>query len=245
VLRRPGSGPGAEGRAAVAALLLGGLLASGAAAGYLATRPPRHDYGAVPAAGHPRVAAGRDGAAAGRSRPPDGRLPGLVAVHVPVRLQIPALGVNAAVVPVGVGTHGQLAIPADPSAVGWWAGGAGPGQAAGAVVVAGHIDSAVRGPGALLRLPGARPGDTVTLRAAGHLYRYVVRAVRAYPKAGLPATVVFGQRVTPRLVIVSCGGPFDAATGHYLDNIVAYALPAGPAAPGPRGPRLAAAGHPR
>jgi hypothetical protein len=36
---------------------------------------------------------------------------------------------------------------------------------------------------------------------------------------------VFGQQVTPRLVILTCGGPFDAATGHYLDNIVAYALP--------------------
>ena len=27
-------------------------------------------------------------------------------------------------------------------------------------------------------------------------------------------------------VIVSCGGPYDPATGHYLDNIVAYAVPA-------------------
>jgi hypothetical protein len=35
--------------------------------------------------------------------------------------------------------------------------------------------------------------------------------------------------VAARLVIVSCGGPFDATTGHYLDNIVAYAAPAGTA----------------
>lgn len=63
------------------------------------------------------------------------------------------------------------------------------------------------------------------MAAAGHAYRYVVRALRAYAKAGLPAAAVFGQDVTARLVIISCGGPFDAATGRYLDNIVAYATP--------------------
>jgi hypothetical protein len=35
--------------------------------------------------------------------------------------------------------------------------------------------------------------------------------------------------VAARLVVVSCGGPFDASTGHYLDNIVAYAVPSGTA----------------
>ena len=65
----------------------------------------------------------------------------------------------------------------------------------------------------------------MTLTAGGRAWHYVVRAVRAYAKAALPSTAVFGQRVTPRLVIITCGGPFDAATGHYLDNIVAWAAP--------------------
>ncbi len=77
-------------------------------------------------------------------------------------------------------------------------------QPSGATVLTGHIDSAVSGPGAL------------------------VQATRAYLKTPLPAAAIFGQQVTPRLIIVSCGGPFDAKTGHYLDNIVAYALPARP-----------------
>jgi hypothetical protein len=29
-----------------------------------------------------------------------------------------------------------------------------------------------------------------------------------------------------RGVIITCGGPFDAATGHYLDNTIAWAMPA-------------------
>jgi hypothetical protein len=31
--------------------------------------------------------------------------------------------------------------------------------------------------------------------------------------------------VAGRLVLVTCGGPFDASTGNYLDNIVAFAVP--------------------
>ena len=156
------------------------------------------------------------------SHPPSKRAAG----SRPVRLSIPAIGVNAPVVPVGVEAGGELGIPPDPSDIGWWADGAYPGKSSGAVILAGHIDSAVSGPGALLRLQDIRPGDSVTLAAAGRAYRYRVVALRAYDKSSLPVEAVFGQRVTARLVIVSCGGPFDAATGHYLDNIVAYALPA-------------------
>jgi hypothetical protein len=140
---------------------------------------------------------------------------------------IPAIGVNAPVLPTGVQAGGALAIPPDPSDVGWWAGGAFPGQPAGAVILVGHIDSAASGPGALLRLQDARPGNEVTVTTAGRAYRYRVVALRAYPKASLPVAAVFGQQVTARLVIISCGGPFDPATGHYLDNIVAYAVPSG------------------
>ena len=146
---------------------------------------------------------------------------------VPVRMRFPAIGVNARVIPVGVAAGGALQIPADPSVIGWWAGGSAPGQPSGAVILTGHIDSAVSGPGALFRLADARPGETVIVRAGRHAYRYVVRALRAYPKISLPVAAIFGQRVSARLVIVSCGGPFDSATGNYLDNIVAYARPAG------------------
>jgi hypothetical protein len=34
---------------------------------------------------------------------------------------------------------------------------------------------------------------------------------------------------TPKLALVTCGGPFDSATGHYLDNVIVWAAPA----PGP------------
>jgi len=209
------------------AIAAGIVLAGGAVAGYAVTRPPGHDFGVVPAASA-AAAPARDSQARVRASGRHLRTGGLTGVSVtavPVRLQIPVLGVSAPVVPVGVATDGTLGIPASPSVVGWWAGGSSPGQPQGATILVGHVDSAASGPGALFRLEDIRPGAAVTVIAAGRAWRYVVRAVRAYAKAGLPAAAVFGQQVTPRLVIITCGGPFDAATGHYLDNIIAYAVP--------------------
>ncbi len=212
--------PGAS-RWAIAAVIAGIVLAGAALAGYAATRPPGHDFGVVPAAS----AIGVPAASASPDPRQDAGLAGVAVTAVPVRLRIAAIGVNAPVVPVGVAADGTLGIPAPPSVVGWWAGGSSPGRASGATVLVGHVDSAAQGPGALFRLQQLRPGAAVTVTAGGRAWHYVVRAVRAYDKATLPSAAVFGQLVKPRLVIITCGGPFDAATGHYRDNIVVYAIP--------------------
>jgi hypothetical protein len=47
-----------------------------------------------------------------------------------------------------------------------------------------------------------------------------------YVKAdGLPPEL-FSAGGAPRLVLITCGGPFDPTTGSYLDNIVVFAAPA-------------------
>src|SRR5690242_12675770 len=58
----------------------------------------------------------------------------------PEVLALPALGVRATVVDAPV-TAGALAVPADPTRVGWWPGGALPGADTGSVVLAGHVDT--------------------------------------------------------------------------------------------------------
>ena len=50
-------------------------------------------------------------------------------------------------------------------------------------------------------------------------------AVRTYGKDDLPASI-FARSGRERLVLVTCGGPFDSRTHHYSDNIVVYAVPA-------------------
>jgi hypothetical protein len=110
-------------------------------------------------------------------------------------MRMPKLGACIVIAVLGLAAGSAATVPASPSAVGWWAGGGSPWQPSGATVLVGHVDSAARGPGALFRLRDIRPGAAVTLTAGGRPWRYVVRAVRAYAKAALPAgiTVHRGQ----------------------------------------------------
>jgi hypothetical protein len=144
----------------------------------------------------------------------------------PVRVQIASREIDAPVLPVGIDVaHGVLAAPAGIHRLGWWRDGATPGSASGSTLVVGHVDSRTGGPGAFFRLKDARPGDRVeVMLAAGRTLRYRVVSVRTYPKTGLP-TGVWSTRGKPRLVLVTCGGPFDPAARHYRDNVVVTAVP--------------------
>ena len=148
------------------------------------------------------------------------------AARRPTRVSVASLGIDAQVVASGIDVvHGALGIPTDVHRTGWWRDGALPGDPAGAVLLAGHVDSADAGAGAFFALHRIRPGDEVrlsTASAGGVSYR--VTAVRSYRKSALP-TSVYSSKGRARLVIVTCGGPFDEATGHYRDDVVVTALP--------------------
>lgn len=143
----------------------------------------------------------------------------------PRRLAVPSLHVDAPIVPVGVLPTGALAVPDDPQVLGWWQGGARPASGLGGIVLDGHVDTTVNGPGALFHLRELRPGDPLMLSTDHGSQRYVIAALRSYPKADLPAEV-FAPSRQPRLVIITCGGAFNHKTRQYADNIVAYAVPA-------------------
>ncbi len=144
----------------------------------------------------------------------------------PARLRIGSVGIDAPIAPSGIDVaHGVLGIPADIARLGWWRDGAAPGDAAGALLLAGHVDSAASGEGALFALARARRGDLAELTtAAGRTLVYRVESVRTYPKADLPPSV-YSRRGPARLVVVTCGGRFDEATGHYPDDVVLTAKP--------------------
>ena len=150
----------------------------------------------------------------------------------PSRILMSRPDVNARVEPVDVLPDGNLVIPENVRTVGWWRSGAAPGSPVGTVVLAGHVDSATAGPGALFHLDQAPVGSRITLRGtslddsrAGAAQVYEVVGRRRYAKAALPAATLFAQGRKPRLVIITCGGEFDPATRHYADNVVVFAEP--------------------
>jgi hypothetical protein len=155
------------------------------------------------------------------------------------RVLVPSIGTDAPVVPEGATGPGggSLTIPGDVHEVAWWDGVwqsssgtvhekvASPGQP-GVALLAGHIDSAAQGQGALYRLAQAKPGAVVTVYGQdGKVTHWKVTRVQTVLKSALPAAL-FVNTGQPQLALVSCGGPFDSATGHYLDNVIAWALPA-------------------
>ena len=144
----------------------------------------------------------------------------------PRALLIGAAGLRAPVVPSGDRGDGQLALPEDPGTVGWWVGSAPAGDRRGSTVLAGHVDSARAGLGALAVLRTLPVGARIVLvDTFGTRHPYRMAARRSYPKTALPPDVLHG-RDGPRLVLVTCGGPFDPARHSYRDNLVVYAVPA-------------------
>ncbi|SEP29883.1 class F sortase [Trujillonella endophytica] len=143
----------------------------------------------------------------------------------PVRLAVPALDVDAPLDPVGVAADGQMELPEDVSRVGWYRFGAVPG-APGSAVVAGHVDDAEQGLGALSRLREAAPGDEVLVTdATGAVTRWRVVARELITKQELPLAELFARAGPARLVLVTCGGPFLPEYRSYRDNVVVVAEP--------------------
>ncbi len=154
------------------------------------------------------------------------RPPAEVAVVPPVRLRIPAIDVTATVNPVGVDGNGDFAVPPSVDEVGWYRFGPGVEATAGSVVIAGHVDSAEQGRGAFFRLRELDRGDRLTVTGDDGVTRnYRVVAREEYRKTKIPLDRYFARDGKPRLTLITCGGPFDRAAGHYRDNIVVTAVP--------------------
>ncbi|MGL4255723.1 class F sortase [Microbacterium sp.] len=155
--------------------------------------------------------------------PPPARTP-----TPPVRLVAPAVDVDVAVQPVGVEPEGFMEIPDDPAIGGWYRYGSDPSSADGNVVIAAHVDSRVYSIGPFSRLRDLAAGAVVEVTdAAGDVHEYAIESVTYIPKRELPVAELFAREGSRNLVLITCGGPIDPATGLYADNVVAIATPVG------------------
>ena len=144
------------------------------------------------------------------------------AVARPTAVIIPAIGVRSRLIHLGLTPAGALQVPASAAVAGWFTGSPRPG-AIGAAVIAGHIDSRL-GPGVFFRLRLLHPGNRVYVRRSdGSVAVFRVTSVHTYPKARFPAAGVYGAVPDAQLRLITCGGTFDPATGHYLSNVIAFA----------------------
>lgn len=132
------------------------------------------------------------------------------------RLSIPAIGVNAGIIAVGVTSSGHLAIGGSVRDVYRWRAGVIPGQQ-GSAVLAGHTWS--KGPGVFDNLGNLRPGNLVVV---GKNRFKVTRVRRVTGMSREDVAQLFSDRGEPRLVLVTCGDR-NNLTGVYRTRIVVNA----------------------
>jgi sortase (surface protein transpeptidase) len=150
---------------------------------------------------------------------------GEMGAGVPVRLQIEALQLDAAVVPVRVSDDAVLDPPSDYREVGWWTGSARPGAGSGQTVLTGH--SVHTGGGSMDHVRRLRPGQKVDVVTRHGTMRYAVRRVRVFGTGAVARRAVrlFGQQGGDgRLVLVSCT---DWNGSSYDSNVVVFGDPLG------------------
>ncbi len=142
----------------------------------------------------------------------------------PVAVEVPAIGVDADLVALGLNDDRSMQVPAFGLA-GWYAKGPRPG-AAGPAVIAAHYDS-TDGPDVFYELDALATGDEIHVRREdGSTTTFVVEELEQHPKDELPGDRIWAPSEEPRLTLITCGGVFDRATGHYTDNVIAYAVAA-------------------
>jgi sortase (surface protein transpeptidase) len=143
----------------------------------------------------------------------------------PMAITIPAIGLKAGIVRVGLAADGAMQLP-KPDQVGWYDRGPWPGEPGPAVLV-GHVDDRT-GPAVFYRLRQLRPGDEILVgQRDGSTARFRVQRLERHPKDALPTRRIWAATSEPVLRLITCGGSFNHTTGHYRDNLIVYAAPTG------------------
>jgi len=140
---------------------------------------------------------------------------------VPVRLQVAAIGIDSTLMHLGLRSDGTMEVPSGGFPAGWYNGGPTPGEL-GPAIIAGHVD--MKGPGVFYKLHLLKPGDQVSVtRTDGSKPVFRVTRVAVFAKNAFPTQLVYGNVNRSVLRLITCGGSFNSQTGHYEDNIIAFA----------------------
>lgn len=141
----------------------------------------------------------------------------------PVSIAIPSIAVSSDLIGLGLEADRTVEVPQNGDDAGWYELGTSPGQP-GSAVILGHVDS-VEGPAVFHRLRELVPGAQVRVTLAdGAVETFEVSHLETIRNDEFPAQRVYaGTPGRPTLNIVTCGGDYDADSGGYQSNVIAYA----------------------
>ena len=138
----------------------------------------------------------------------------------PVRLRVPAIGVDSGLMDLGLQKDGTLEVPPGAFPAGWFKGAPTPGELGPAIIV-GHVR--YKTPGVFARLTELRPDDAINVaRKDGSTAEFVVTRVEHFAKSRFPTKKVYGNIDHAGLRLITCGG-LDADTNKFDENVVVFA----------------------
>lgn len=137
----------------------------------------------------------------------------------PVRVIIPAIGLNAPIQNMGVLQNGELAVPGGSTDnVGWYADGTVPGEVGSAVFDA-HVFAAFSD------LKDVRPGDDIyVVDADGTNVHFKAQDAETYALSALTPDMLFSRADQPRLNLITCAGQLTPDRSTYDHRLVVYAV---------------------
>lgn len=138
------------------------------------------------------------------------------------RLVIPSIGVDAAIVTVGVLASGEMATPTNGYDVGWYDFSSPPGVP-GNTVATGHVDYDI-GPAVFYRLGELGPDEEVrVVLDSGDTAVYRVTQTESYPRQSAPLDAIIGETEEDTLTLITCDGVFDPTVRLYDHRLVVRA----------------------
>ncbi|MCX5292664.1 MULTISPECIES: class F sortase [unclassified Streptomyces] len=161
--------------------------------------------------------------ASSSSAPPAAGPVSAVGRSTPVRLRIPAIGVDTPVMKLGLAADGTVQVPpiAAHDRAGWYEHSPTPGQT-GPSVILGHVTVGAYGDGVFRHLKDLHKGEQIVARLEnGTAAVFAVTDVRTVAKADFPSKEVYGNVKRPELRLITCGG--ERSGDGYLDNVIVFA----------------------
>lgn len=142
---------------------------------------------------------------------------------LPVRLKIPVIGVDSAVIPVGLTSGGAMGAPESPDEVAWFNLGPRPGEN-GSSAMAGHFGWKDNIPAVFDNLHEMKEGDKIYVEdEKGAVVTFVVRETREYDSNADASQVFTLDDGKAHLNLITCQGSWNTSSQSRPKRLVVFA----------------------
>ena len=136
----------------------------------------------------------------------------------PVRISIPSIKLNSAIVPMGLLNNGELDVPSGKTnLVGWYAAGTTPGEVGSAVLDA-HVYAALK------NLHNVKVGQDIYMAMDnGAVLHFKITEKKTLPLSQISADEFYNRANGKELHLITCAGTYSSKTGTYSHRLLVYA----------------------